>query len=412
MLPIFFYRIYNIHLSKIGKYYLSINVYLYVIISNGDVMTIHMNIGAISDIFDYFGDYGLGTTLLFLLGVGIGVIVFGIFYLVLILKTNDSKQIIIPERPVGQEEIVSIIKIAHSKIDSYPKDISLEFDKTKKVTTNFVNATKGLPKEIANAFYPGAKHSLMQLSVDEVLMANREIIKDAKLILDNLDGSVIEDINTIILHANNVVNKFGYNLSGKLRLSNLTIGDFLNIKSYMQQTIKFESIEGFDKNGIIKTATIAVKNRAFIKDSISEISSICLEYGIDISAEVKKIGGAFKDELNEATGGGGILKTVGGAIKTAVTTKPSATIRKVKKTVMDSTKKVVFLSADEILSSQLASLYKDLTTMIGMEVYTIYSKQLFANGKIDRSLIQQLLEDNHKSNKEVKLSLKKQLTIG
>ncbi len=375
-------------------------------------MTIHMNIGEISDIFDFFGDYGLSTTLLFLLGVGIGVIVFGIFYLVLILKTNDSKQIVIPERPVGQEEIIPIIKRAHSKIDSYPKDVSLEFDKTKKVTTNFLSATKGLPKEIANAFYPSAKHSLMQLSVDEVLMANREIIKDAKLILDNLDGSVIEDINTIITHANNVVSKFGYSLSGKLRLSNLTIGDFLNIKSYMQQTIKFESIEGFDKNGIIKTATIAVKNRAFIKESVSEISSICLEYGIDISAEVKKIGGAFKDELNEATGGGGILKTMGGAIKSAVTTKPAATIRKIKKTVMDSTKKVVFLSADEILSSQLASLYKDITTMIGMEVYTIYSKQLFASGKIDRSLIQQLLEDNHKSNNDVKLSLKKQLTIG
>ncbi len=390
---------------------MSINVYLYVIISNGDVMTIHINIEAISDFFDFFGDYGLSTTLLFLLGIGIGVIIFGILYLILILKTNDNKQIVIPERPAGQEEIVPIIKRAHDKIDSYPKEISLEFDKTKKVTSNFINASKGLPKEIANAFYPGAKNSLMQLSVDEVLMANRAIIKDAKTIIDNLDGSVIEDINTIIKHANNVVNKFGYSLSGRLKLSDLTIGDFLNIKSYMQKTIKFETIEGFDKNGIIKTATVAVKNRAFIKESISEISNICLEYGIDISAEVKKIGGAFKDELSEATGGGGVLKTVGVAIKSAVTTKPAATIRKVKKTVMDSTKKVIFLSSDEILSSQLASLYKDVTTMIGMEVYTIYSKQLFANGKIDKSLIQELLEHDKKSNTEVKLSLKKQLTI-
>ncbi len=371
-------------------------------------MTIHINMNSIWEIF---GDYGLSTTLLFLLGIGIGVLVFGIFYLVLIIKTNDEKQIVIPERPVGQEEIISIIKKSHNKIDNYPKEISLDFNKTKKVTSNFVDSAKVLPKEIADAFYPGAKHSLMQLSIDEVLMANREIIKDAKVILENLDGSVIEDINTIIKHANNVVNKFGYKLSGRLKLSDLTIGDFLNIKTYMQQTIKFESIEGFDKNGVIKTATIAVKNRGFIKESIGEISAICLEYGIDITTEVKKIGGNFRDELSEATGGGGLLKAVGGVIKSAVTTKPSATIRKVKKTVMDSTKKVVFLSADEILSSQLASLYKDLTTMIGIEVYTIYSKQLFANGKIDRSLIQQLLGDNNKSNKEVKLTLKKQLTV-
>ncbi len=363
-----------------------------------------------TEYMDFFGDYGLSTTLFFLLGLGIGVLVFVIFYLVLILKTSDEKQIVKPEREVSKEEIVGIIKKYHAKIDSYSKESSMKFDKTKQVTANLVGTPKSITKEIADAFYPSSKNSLMQLSIDELLMTNREIIRDAEMIISNLDGSVISDINDIIKHANNVVSKFGYNLSGRLELNSLTIGDLLDIKAYMQKNIKFEKIDGIDKEGMLKTATTVLKNRGFIKETVGEISNICLNYGIDISAEVKKIGSSFRDELSEATEGG-LLKTVGGAIKSVVTTKPSATIRKVKKTVVDSTKKVLFLSADEILSSQLANVYKDMVSIIGIEVYSIYSKQLFTGKSISKIELQTLLENNQELTTEVKLTLKKQLTV-
>lgn len=359
---------------------------------------------------EIFGDYGLNATMLFLLGIILGFFVFGIFYLVLIWKTNDENQVVKPDRQVSKEEIVSIIRKSHNKIDNYSREQSLAFDKTKQVSGNLINVTKELPVEIAKAFYPTSKNPLQQMTIDELLMTNREIIKDAKFIINNLDESVIKDINEIIKHANNITSGFGYKLSGTLNISNLTIGDFTNIKSYMAKTIKFEKIENADKEGILKTITKVVQNKGLIKDEIAEISDICLRYGVDIRAEVKKIGEGFREELSQATEGGK-LKAIGSAIKSAVTTKPSQTIAKVKTTVIESTKKVIFLSADEILSSQLANLYKDLITMVGIEVYAIYSKQLFVGKSIDKIGIQELLHEDNELQTEVKLTLKKQLAV-
>ncbi len=359
---------------------------------------------------EIFGDYGLDATILFLIGLGLGIVVFLIFYLVLILKTNDEKQIVKPEHEVTKDEIVSIIKKSHARIEGYSKEHSMEFNKTKEVTGSLMNASKDMIFEIANAFYPSSSQSLMQLTIDEVLMTNREIIKDAKFIINNLDESVVRDINQIIVHANNVTSKFGYNLTGSLTLKDITIGDLTNIKSYMQERINIKKIETTDKEGILKNVATVVKNRGFIKEEAGYISEICLNNGIDISAELKKIGGALRDELTEDSDGS-VLKAVGSALKSAVTSKPKNSIANIKDTVLASTKKVILLSSDEILSRQLASVYKDIVTMIGIEVYAIYSKQLFMGKSINKIELQQLLDTDKELSTEVNLTLKKQLSI-
>lgn len=124
--------------------------------------------------------FNLSLFFSFLIGIGVGLALFTIGYLILVLSSMKSKKYIVETKvkDVNDEEVYEVIKEtqeifkdknlkgAQSNI-GYAKDLSVE-----------------LVLSIAKKFFPESKHPLYELSINEVLMLGTYVSKRLDEVLD------------------------------------------------------------------------------------------------------------------------------------------------------------------------------------------------------------------------------------
>ena len=118
-------------------------------------------------------DFNIGSLLIFLAGIGFGLILFGLLYLYFTLRTLKDKKYYVDsklEYVVKENEIKNIIKYHQDKYLIQRKDENKDIAgrAMKDALTNVV-------LDIATKYFPDSKRPLLELSIDELIMLMRYI---------------------------------------------------------------------------------------------------------------------------------------------------------------------------------------------------------------------------------------------
>ena len=118
-------------------------------------------------------DFNIGSLLIFLAGIGFGLLLFGLLYLYFTLRTLKDKKYYVDsklEYVVKENEIKNIIKYHQDKYLIQRKDENKDIAgrAMKDALTNVV-------LDIATKYFPDSKRPLLELSIDELIMLMRYI---------------------------------------------------------------------------------------------------------------------------------------------------------------------------------------------------------------------------------------------
>lgn len=126
----------------------------------------------------------------FLIGLGTGLIIFALLYLLLVLTTLKNKKYIVASNvnDVTDEEIKEIIK--NSQAAFKDKDLRGE----EGVITYATNLATELVIHIARRYFPKSKHPVLELSIDELILLCNYISKRVDEILGHRGLRILRKI--------------------------------------------------------------------------------------------------------------------------------------------------------------------------------------------------------------------------
>lgn len=118
-------------------------------------------------------DFNIGSLLIFLAGIGFGLILFGLLYLYFTLRTLKDKKYYVDsklEYVVKENEIKNIIKYHQDKYLIQRKDENKDI-----AGRAMKDALSNVVLDIATKYFPDSKRPLLELSIDELIMLMRYI---------------------------------------------------------------------------------------------------------------------------------------------------------------------------------------------------------------------------------------------
>lgn len=164
----------------------------------------------------------------FLIGLGVGFVIFALVYLLLILLSLNKKKYVIKSQinDVSDEEIKKIILDAQKAF----KDKKLKGEDT--MIGYCYNLSKDLVIHIASRFFPNSKHPVFELSIDELILL----------------------ANYISLRVDEILSKRGLRIFRKLKIS--TIVGWTDVKKTIDEN---PIVKATKKYKISETLTAAKK---------------------------------------------------------------------------------------------------------------------------------------------------------
>lgn len=118
-------------------------------------------------------DFNIGSLLIFLAGIGFGLLLFGLLYLYFTLRTLKDKKYYVDsklEYVVKENEIKNIIKYHQDKYLIQRKDENKDI-----AGRAMKDALSNVVLDIATKYFPNSKRPLLELSIDELIMLMRYI---------------------------------------------------------------------------------------------------------------------------------------------------------------------------------------------------------------------------------------------
>lgn len=118
-------------------------------------------------------DFNIGSLLIFLAGIGFGLLLFGLLYLYFTLRTLKDKKYYVDsklEYVVKENEIKNIIKYHQDKYLIQRKDENKDI-----AGRAMKDALSNVVLDIATKYFPDSKRPLLELSIDELIMLMRYI---------------------------------------------------------------------------------------------------------------------------------------------------------------------------------------------------------------------------------------------
>lgn len=117
----------------------------------------------------------------FLVGIGVGFVLFALIYLVIVLTSINKKQHIVKTKAkdINEEEIFDLIKESQDLF----KDADLKGNEA--LLTYCKNISFELVLNIAKKFFPDSKYPLYEISIDELLMLSVYVSERLDNILDH-----------------------------------------------------------------------------------------------------------------------------------------------------------------------------------------------------------------------------------
>lgn len=237
--------------------------------------------------------FNLSLLFSFLIGVGVGLAVMAVGYLILVLASMRSEKYVVETKvkDVTDDEVYQIIKETQAMFkDENIKGIQSNIAYAKDLSVSLVN-------NIAQKFFPESKHPLYELSINEVLMLGSYISKRLDEILDFK----------------------GLRILRKLKISTIIsfteIRDKVEANSIVKATKKYKIIEAFSAAmKVINIINPIYWARKFIIDTTLSvvIKKLCLVMIGVVGEETYKIysKSVFDKEVNLDTGVSDIINDI------------------------------------------------------------------------------------------------------